>query len=193
MLAVGNSLVSEELLDRQFTCDLKKCKGECCVAGDAGAPLDDSELAILDAVFPKVKKYMTPEGIASIEKYGTHVIDSDGEHTTTLMKGKGACAFVRYDDEIAFCSIEKAWMEGDIDWQKPVSCHLYPVRITAYDGFDAVNYHHWPICSPACALGKELQMPTYLFVKDALVRKYGQEWFDELDALAKYHERSKSI
>lgn len=180
MIPVGNAIVSEELVKEQFVCDLNKCKGACCVQGESGAPLEESELEQLESIYEKVKPYLTKEGIIAIEQKGLYLKDEDDDWVTPLIGKHGACAFTIYNNGIAACGIEKAYRDGKINFQKPVSCHLYPVRITSYKNYDAVNYHKWEICSPACALGKELKVPVYEFVKDALIRKYGASWFAEL-------------
>lgn len=181
MIAIDNTIVSEHLLDKKFVCDLQACKGACCVQGDSGAPIDKEEIPILKAVYEKVKPFMIPEGIATIEKHGFCVVDEDGDDTIPLLDGKGQCAFVYYDEEkIAKCAIEKAHKEGKIDFKKPISCHLYPVRITKYKDYDAVNYHKWSVCKPACDCGKKLSVSVYQFLKAPLIRKYGEKWYDQL-------------
>lgn len=181
MIAIANTLVSEDVFDKKFVCDLSACKGECCVSGDSGAPLDEAELEILDEVFETVKPYMTEKGIAAVQKKGTYVKDSDGDYTTTLVNDGAECAFVYFDEQkIAKCAIEKAYLEGKISWKKPISCHLYPIRINNYSNYDAVNYHAWEICKPACECGEKLDVPVFKFLKEPLIRKYGEEWFNEL-------------
>jgi hypothetical protein len=181
MIAIQNTLVSEDLLEKKFVCDLKACKGECCVAGDSGAPLDKEELEILESVVEKVKPYMTKKGIKAVEKNGSWVKDSDGDYTTTLVSEGGECAFVFFDEnKIAKCSIESAYYDGKIKWKKPISCYLYPVRITKHKNYDAVNYHKWEICKPACECGAKLNVPVFQFLKEPLITKYGKEWFNEL-------------
>lgn len=185
MIAIGKTLVSEDLLERRFVCDLNACKGECCVAGDSGAPLDKEELPVFDEILEKVKPFMTQKGLRAIKKQGPYVIDSDGDYTTTLVSPGAECAFVYFDEnKIAKCAIEKAYNEGVISWKKPLSCHLYPVRITKYKSYDAVNYHRWSVCKPACECGKKLDVPVYRFLKEPLIRKYGREWFSNLEQSA---------
>ncbi len=184
MIELGKTIISQDLLEKDFVCNLSACKGACCVEGDAGAPLENEEVEILAEIYPKVKPFLRPEGIEAIEKQGTAIKDWDGEMVTPLVNGK-ECAYVIFDEKgITKCGIEKAQEAGEVDFKKPVSCHLYPVRITAYSRFDALNYHKWEICSPACALGKELQVPVYKFLKDALVRKYGEDWYAELEEVS---------
>ncbi len=186
MIALGHTLVSEDVFDKKFVCDLSACKGECCVSGDSGAPLHKKELKTLDKVYPEVKPYMNAKGIAAVEKQGTYVLDSDGDYTTTLVSDGAECAFVYFDERnIAKCAIEKAYMEGRIEWKKPISCHLYPIRITEFKEYDAVNYHSWHICKPACECGQQLDVPVFKFLKEPLIRKYGEAWYDELDQVYK--------
>ena len=150
MIQLDDKLISEDIFSEEFVCNLSKCKGICCVEGDAGAPLDQNETEILKEIFPKIKNYLRPEGVAAIEEQGTHVVDIDGDLVTTLVNG-GECAYVIFDEKgITKCGIEKAYEDGVIDWQKPISCHLYPIRITEYRTFSAVNYHEWDVCSDAC-------------------------------------------
>ena len=186
MFQLGKTIVSEDILEKEFVCNLAACKGVCCVAGEAGAPLDEDELKQLMDVYPKVKSLLRPEGIDAIEDQGLF-ITVNGEYETTLVNGK-ECAYAIFDkDNNAKCAIEQAWEKGLVDWKKPLSCHLYPVRITSYSEFAAVNYHHWPICEDACSFGKKLQVPVYKFVKDALVRKFGSDWYAELEKIAENH------
>ena len=180
MIKVGEVLVSDDIKEKEFVCNLEKCKGACCVEGDFGAPLDDDELEILKEIYPQVKPYLTQEGIKAIEEQGTHVLDDDGDFSTPTIGGK-ECAYSIYDEKgILKCGIEQAYYDKKISWKKPISCHLYPIRITKKKNFEAVNYHKWDICSPACTFGKELGVPIYKFLKDPLIRKYGQVWYDEL-------------
>lgn len=193
MIAIDKTLISEDLFDKKFVCDLNACKGACCVAGDSGAPLDKEELPLLDAVLEKVKPYMVPKGVRAVTKHGTYVIDSDGDYTTTLVSEGAECAFVYFDEnKIAKCAIEKAYLEGKIDWKKPMSCHLYPVRITKSKTYDAVNYSKWDICKPACECGKKLDVPVYKFLKEPLIRKYGKEWFKQLEKSAKLYLKKEA-
>ena len=186
MIAIDKTLISEDLLEKKFVCDLNACKGACCVAGDSGAPLEKEELEILDSILDKVKPYMVKKGIKAIEKHGSYVIDGDGDYTTTLVSPGAECAFVFFDEnKIAKCSIEQAYYDGKITWKKPISCHLYPVRITKHKDYDAVNYDKWDVCKPACECGKKLDVPVYKFLKEPLVRKYGKAWFTQLEKSAK--------
>ena len=185
MIEVGSVLVSEELFKEEFVCNLSKCKGACCIHGDAGAPLEPHEEKVLNDVYYQVMPYMTAKGIATIEEVGTTVIDADGDLTTPCVDGHKECAYVTWENGITKCAIEKAYEQGDVSWQKPISCHLYPIRITAYPEFDMLHYDRWHICSDACKLGKELSVPVYQFLKNPLIRKYGEAWYTELENVAK--------
>ncbi|WP_224484221.1 DUF3109 family protein [Robertkochia aurantiaca] len=185
MFQLGKTIVSEEIIENDFVCNLSACKGACCVDGEAGAPVEESELEVLEKVYQKVKPYLREEGIKAIESQGIYVKGEDGEWETPLVNGS-ECAYVTFDKKgTALCGIEEAYNAGDIDWKKPVSCHLYPVRVKQYQDFAAVNYHKWYICDPACSLGEELQVPVYKFTKEALIRKFGQDWYDELEEVAR--------
>jgi hypothetical protein len=189
MMKIGEILVSDDIRDKEFVCNLEKCKGACCVEGDFGAPLSKEEIPILDEIYPKIKKYLSPEGIKEIEKHGTHVVDDDGELCTPVIGGR-ECVYAIYDKKgILKCGIEEAYNDGVVDWKKPISCHLYPIRVTQKKNFEALNYHKWHICSPACALGKELQVPVYKFLKGPLVRKYGEAWYKELEDTIEQHPK----
>ena len=179
MIEIGHTLVSEELFTEHFVCDLDTCKGACCIEGDAGAPLSEEETDILEREYPNFKAFLRPEGIEYVEKLGTSVIDFDGEPVTPLRDGK-ECAYTVFEGGKAMCGIEKAWKAGATSFRKPLSCHLYPIRTKEYVTFEAMNYDRWEVCSPACSLGNELKVPVYAFLKEALIRKYGDDWFQEL-------------
>ena len=180
MIQIGNAIVSLDIFEKQFVCNLTKCKGMCCVYGDSGAPLEDEEIDILLEVLPKVKPYMTPAGIAAIEQQGVCCTDFDNEKVTPLIGDSEDCAYSCTHDNMVYCAIEKAYIHGEISFRKPVSCHLYPLRITKYDAFEAVNYHTWNICSDALKLGKRKKTSLYIFLKEPLIRKYGAQWYEEL-------------
>lgn len=187
MFQLGKTIVSEELLKEEFVCNISACKGECCVAGDAGAPLVKEEVKILENIFEKVKPYMSKKGIDAVLEQGTSIITPSGDLETPLVNDK-ECVYVVFDDKgVACCAIEQAYNSGVIDWKKPISCHLYPVRVQDYSEFSAVNYDRWSICSDACSLGKELKVPVYKFVKEALIRKFGKDWYDTLEKVALEH------
>ena len=187
MIEIDNKLVSEDVLEKEFLCNLSKCKGACCVGGDVGAPLNEEENKILDDIYEDVKPFMRPEGIAAVEKQGTHVFEH-GEWVTPLVNNE-ECAFVVFDGDVAKCAIEHAHTEGKVDFKKPISCHLYPIRITKYSSFEAVNYEKWEICSDACDLGKEVGLPIYKFLKEPLTRNYGEDWYKQLEEIGSQWKR----
>jgi len=189
MIQIDDKLISEDLFSEEFVCNLAKCKGICCVEGDAGAPLNEDETKILDEIYPKIKPYLRPEGIQAIEEQGTYTLDFEGDLVTPLVNN-AECAYVIFDEKgYTKCAIEKAYEDGVIDWQKPISCHLYPIRITEYSNFSAINYHEWDICSDACTLGKELGVKVYQFLKKPLIRKYGEEFYQTLSEAAEEWEK----
>ena len=193
MIAIDNTLISEEIIEKKFLCDLNACKGGCCVKGDYGAPLEEEEKAIIDRVFDKVKPFLSQNALEAIEKQGRYLMYEKKELVTPLVKGR-ECAYTYFENDIAKCSFEKAYNEGIIDWKKPVSCHLYPVRITKQkNGLEAVNYDRWSICSPACKLGASLQVPIYKFLKESLIRKYGEKWYEQLEVAAHHIEGKKIV
>lgn len=194
MFQIDTTLVTEDLFEKEFVCNLNACKGICCVEGDSGAPLLEEEKKTLDEIYDKIKPYLSEEGIKAIEEQGKYIIDFQGELTTPLINNK-ECAYVVQDENGMYhCGIEKAYKDKKIDWQKPISCHLYPVRVKDYSGFQAVNYDKWDICSSACELGKQLQVPLYKFLKEPLIRKFGEEWYADIEAVAReyYKEKKKS-
>lgn len=192
MIAIGKTFVSEEVIEKQFVCDLNACKGACCVKGDYGAPLEDDELEQLDKVYDKVKPYMRQEGIDAVEKQGKYLLYERKEWVTPLVSGK-ECAYVYFENSIAKCAIEKAYYDGKVDWKKPISCHLYPIRLTKQkNGYEKINYDRWNICNPACKLGKSLQVPVFKFLKESLVRRYGADWYKELELAADLLEETKA-
>lgn len=176
MLIVGDCIVSENVADKRFGCELCRCKGRCCVEGDAGAPLEESEIPVLERIMPQVIPYMTPEGRAVVEQEGVSSLDNAAEPCTPLVNGQ-ECAYVVWDGDTALCAIEKAWRDGKIDFMKPISCHLYPIRVDDYGEFRSLNYHQWPdVCR--CAFGQG--EPLYVGLKEPLIRKFGEEWYQEL-------------
>ncbi len=184
MFQLGKTLISEDIIEKEFVCNLSACKGECCIAGDAGAPLDKEETAILEEIYPNVKPFLREEGIKSIESQGTWVKSEWGELETPLIEGK-ECAYLIFDDNnMALCGIEKAFRAGKVDWKKPISCYLYPIRVKNFGEMSALNYDRWDICDDACSLGKELQVPIYKFLKTPLIEKFGENWYQELETVA---------
>ncbi len=189
MIQIDDTIVSEVLLEKKFVCNLNACKGACCIQGDAGAPLEENELDELVNVLPKVKEYLSEKSIAALEE-DLYTIDDDGEYVTQLVNGK-ECAFVFFDENrITKCSIEQAYNDGKIDFKKPISCHLFPVRLTPYKSFTAVNYAYWDICDDACALGESLGVKTYQFLKEPLIRKFGKKWFEELELVDQHLKKT---
>jgi hypothetical protein len=194
MISIDKTILSDELFEEKFVCDLNACKGECCIIGESGAPLDLDELPLIEGVLDKVKPYLNKKGLKAIEKHGPYVLDSDGDYTTTLVGKEKECAFVVFDEnKIAKCAIEMAHKDGVIDWQKPISCHLYPIRITPRKNYDALNYHRWNICKDACACGLKLNVPVYKFLQTPLTRKYGKAWFKKVEkAYQEYNDLKKA-
>jgi len=186
MILIDDKLISNDVIERQFICQLDACKGACCVQGEAGAPLEMEELDFLEAVYEQVESLLTPEGKKTIDEQGLYVIDNfSGNYATPLVDGTKACAYVCYDKNgIAKCSIQEAYNTGLIDWIKPISCHLYPIRVTHDAGFDMLNYDKWDICKAACSFGKSEQVALYEFLKEPLIRKYGEEFYEKLDDIA---------
>ena len=184
MIQIDDTLVSLDLIERSFLCDLSHCKGQCCVEGDSGAPLEPGEEEDLKRVLPEIWNDMLPEARTVIQSQGVAYTDSDGDRVTSIVGDKN-CVFTCYDtDGVCKCAIEKAYREGRVSFYKPISCHLYPVRITQYKTFQAVNYHRWDVCKAAELLGKKEQVPVYQFLKEPLIRKFGQAWYDALDECA---------
>lgn len=183
MFQIGNTLVSSAVFEKHFKCDLKACLGACCVLGDSGAPLYPGEADEISKDLESIKPFMRQEGVRAIDQQGIAVRDSDGDWVTPLIDGK-ECAFVAFDERgIARCAIEDAWRAGVTHFRKPVSCHLYPIRITPYGNHDSVNYHIWKVCDAACRLGDSTKVTIFEFVREALVRKYGLEWVGEAEAI----------
>lgn len=179
MRLIGNVLVSDEIRERHFVCKLKACHGDCCVEGDAGAPLEEEEISVLEDCIDEIRPYMAATGAAEIRRNGVFDFDSDGSYVTPLVNNR-ECAFVYVERGINYCSIERAYLEGRIPFRKPVSCHLYPARISKVGDYTAVNYHSWSICKPALVNGQQKRVPLYIFLKDPLIRKFGKNWYEKL-------------
>ena len=185
MFQIDKTLISEELISKSFVCNLSACKGACCIEGQAGAPLEEEEIKILENDFEAIKPFLSDEGLEAIENQGKFIKTKDGELETPLVKNK-ECAYVVFNPNgTNSCGIENAYKAKKINWKKPISCHLYPVRVKNYSEFSAVNYHEWRICGSACNHGDDLKIPIYKFVKEALIRKFGQKWYAELESTAK--------
>ncbi len=184
MIQIDDTVISLDVIEEMFCCNLTACKGFCCVEGDSGAPLEKEELPLLEAVLPDVWDDLSSEARELIKKQGVAYIDTDGEYVTSIVNGKD-CVFTYYDEKgICKCAVEKAFREGKTDFYKPVSCHLYPIRISNYRQFKAVNYHRWSVCHPAVTLGKSTGIRIYQFLKEPLIRKFGEEWYEQLCAIA---------
>lgn len=180
MLQIKDTLISLDLVERYFCCDLDSCLGECCIDGDAGAPITEDERRKLEEVLPAVIDDLLPAARREIEENGVAYVDSEGDLVTSIVDGRN-CVFTTYGPGgMCMCALEKAWREGRIDFMKPMSCHLYPVRIREYDGFTAVNFHRWKICKCAEILGRKNGLRAYRFLEGPLVRRFGREWYDEL-------------
>lgn len=187
IIAIDDIWVSGEITKEMFACDIARCKGACCVEGDMGAPLEDEELEILERIYHKVKPYLSKAGKRAIQDQGTYVKEM-GEYTTPLIEGK-ECAYTVFNEKgVASCAIEQAHLDGEIAFRKPVSCHLYPIRVIKKKNLEALNYDRWEICNPACQLGQQSQIRVYEFTKEAIIRKYGQDFYDQLDQIAKMKE-----
>lgn len=195
MIAIDNKLVSDEIVQKQFVCDLTKCKGGCCEDGDAGAPLELNELDELIHNYEAVKPYLTPEGIKSIEKHGKYLYDLEFGWVTPTIKDEMCAYGYRDGNGIIKCGIEKAYNEGKVNWKKPISCHLFPIRIRKSKedkDLEYLNYEPRPdLCKAACKLGKRLKVPVYAFLKDSIIRRYGEEFYNALEAAAGYADNNK--
>lgn len=179
MLFIDDIMVSDDLYLVKFVCPVEKCLGACCVEGDAGAPLEEEEISQIEDYTDEIMEYMIPDGIEAVKKSGVFDYDMEGAYVTPLIRG-GDCAFINFTNGIAWCAIEKAYEEGKIPFRKPVSCHLYPLRLAKVGKHEAVNYHRWQICDSALRKGRKEDVPLYVFLKDALIRKYGVAWYDKL-------------
>lgn len=190
MIVIDDKIISDDVIEKQFVCDLNACKGVCCTEGEYGGPLEKEEVQILEDIYEKVKPYLTERGIKEIEKQGKAVfIEENKEWCTPLMGKHGGCAWLSMDNGIVGCAIEKAYRDGVVDWKKPISCHLYPIRVTNKKGFQAVNYERWNICNAACKNGKALKVPVYKFLKEAIIRKYGEDFYGALEAYDAQREK----
>ena len=189
MLQIQDTLVSFDVVEKEFICDLEACRGACCIEGDAGAPIDEEERRKLKEVLPVVWNDLTPAAHRVIEEQGVAYIDEEGDLVTSIVNGKD-CVFTCYDEKgYCYCAIEKAFRAGKTDFYKPISCHLYPIRIGDYGPYKAVNYHRWNVCKAAVLLGQKENLPVYKFLKEPLVRKFGEEWYKELEIAAEELQR----
>ncbi len=181
MIQIGNILISDDIKEEFFLCDLEKCKGACCVEGDLGAPLTMDELLEIEEVVEVVKPYLPKRAVEVLEKEGPYILDEEGEFSTTTIDDR-ECAFSFYDERgILKCGIEQAWKDGKTDFRKPISCHMYPIRVVKLHDHFALNYSRWHICSPACELGKQMKLPVYKFLREALIRRFGEDFYSKLE------------
>ncbi len=193
MIEHRGTLISEDLFEKRFVCDLGACKGACCVEGESGAPLEPEEAEQIEKLWPEFRSYIPEKGRQAVAEQGFSVIDEDGDLVTPLVDGRKECAFTIFENGIALCGIEKAWKDGRIPFRKPISCHLYPIRIEKLKFHEGLNYHQWNLCKPARACGAKLDVPVFRFLKDALIRKYGEAWYAELEGIyAEWEKERKS-
>lgn len=190
MIEIEDKLISLDVFEKRFVCDISACKGACCVEGDDGAPLTMEEVSIMEEELESYKPYMRDVGIEAIEHTGVFYMDTDNEPVTTLVNG-GECAFVAFDENgVAKCAIEQAYEDGETEFKKPISCHLYPIRVSKLRNYEAINYNSWHLCAPACKLGEALEVKTYRFLKEPIIRKWGANFYKELEIVDR--ELSKS-
>jgi hypothetical protein len=191
LIEVKDKVVSMDIFEKKFVCDLNACKGACCVAGNSGAPLKFEEIDIIEENLELIKPYMRREGIEAVDNDGIFYMDIENEPVTTLVNEQ-ECAFVFFDDNgIAKCSIEQANRDGKTNFKKPISCHLYPIRAMKYNQFEALNYNEWNICEPACKCGAELDVKVFRFLKEPIIRAYGEEFYNELELIDTELEKQK--
>lgn len=191
MVEIDDKLISLDVFEKRFICDLSACKGACCVEGDSGAPLEEEEISIIEDDLDAIKPYMRKEGVDAVDKTGVFYMDEDNEPVTTLVN-EAECAFVFFDENnITKCSIEEAYNNGKTNFKKPISCHLYPIRVAKLRNYLAVNYSHWNICRDACKLGEELNVKTYQFLKEPIIRKWGKDFYKEMERVDQELEKKK--
>ena len=184
IIEIGDKLVSGEIFEKEFVCNLNACKGACCIEGNEGAPLQQGEIDLLEEHLEAIKPYMTEGGVKQVDTKGVFYMDRENEPVTSLVRGK-ECAFVFFDEKgITKCAVQQAYRDEKIPFNKPISCHLYPIRVKKYKSFTALNYDKWPICKDACALGEELGVPVYRFLEEPLKRVYGVAFYTELEKVA---------
>lgn len=190
MIQHEDTLISEDVLEKEFVCNLNACKGACCIEGEWGAPLEKEELSIIENNLEAIKPYLPQESVNLLQEKGFHEQDPDGDDVTTCLPS-GACVFAIKEKGIHKCGMEKAHQEGKTDFKKPISCHLYPVRLLKMGDITALNYHKWQICNPACKMGETYNVPMYAFLKDALIRQFGEKWYQELEIIAEQYAALK--
>jgi hypothetical protein len=184
MIQIGNTILSLDILEKDFCCNLEACHGCCCIEGDAGAPLEDAEVEQIEQLLPVIWDDLSAEAQQVIHENGISYLDKDGERVTQIVNNRD-CVFSRIDHcGMCYCVIDKAYREGRVSWQKPISCHLYPIRVKNFGDFVGLNYHRWDVCHSARLLGKKQHIRVYQFLREPLVRRFGQEWYDELVKVA---------
>lgn len=186
MIAIDDKLISDEIVTKQFVCNLEKCKGGCCVDGDTGAPITKEEADIIADIYPKIKHLLSDRAIKQIEEDGTHTTDDEFDLVTPTIDG-GICVYGFFDENgIVKCAMEQAYLKGEINFKKPISCHLFPIRVSDLKTYIALNYEpRETLCKPACKLGKSLQVPVYRFLKEPIIRQFGNDFYETLDNIAK--------
>jgi len=192
MIQIDDKIISLEVLEEKFLCDIPKCKGKCCVYGESGAPLEQGEEKEIEKIYSKFKSYLSKESQKEIEKQGFGVVDADGDLVTPLINGE-ECVYAYFDNGIAKCAMETAYFDKKIKFRKPISCQLYPIRTQKIGEYEAVNFHNWDVCKPAFELGRKENMPVYKFLKEPLIRKYGKKWYANLEKVAKEYLSSINI
>lgn len=191
MIQIDDTIISLDIIEEYFLCDISACKGSCCIEGESGAPVEEAEIAEIENVLPAIWDDLSPASQKVIKRQGVVYLDADGEYVTSLVNGED-CVFTYYDENgVCKCAIEKAFREGKTQFYKPVSCHLYPVRVARYKEFRAVNYHRWSVCKPARQEGRKAGLPIYQFLREPLIRKFGQEWYDALCQVADEYKENK--
>ena len=193
MVQIDDVVVSLDVFREKFICNLDACKGQCCIEGDAGAPLEEEEVAELEKVLPVIWDQLSPQAREIIDRQGVCYTDQDGDLVTSIVNGKD-CVFTCYDEKgCCYCAIEKAYRDGTVDFYKPGSCHLYPIRVGNYGPYKAVNYHRWDVCKAAVILGQKENVPVYKFLKEPLIRKFGEAWYNEMESVAEELRKSNHI
>ncbi len=193
MVQIDDKLISLDVFEKRFVCDISKCHGDCCVEGESGAPLEDDELEIIERLYPLLKPLLSEAAIDEIEKGGAWIIDTDGDKVTPIINGR-ECVYTYFDvNGTCNCVIEKLYLDGKTDFIKPISCHLYPIRVSKYPAYEALNFHSWPICAPARELGGKLGVPVYQFLKEPIERRYGKAFYEEMVDIEKTLKEKKVI
>lgn len=188
MIQIDDKVLSLDIFQKHFCCDLPKCLGACCVHGQSGAPLDKDEIVTLEDILDTITPYLKPEGLKSIQKQGVAIIDTDGDLVTPLIDGK-ECAYCINENGISICAIEKAWFDKKVDFRKPISCHLYPIRVKRFTSFVGLNYDRWDVCEPARKLGLSKNLPVYKCLEDAITRAFGKEFYQQVEEAARLIEK----